>query len=134
MNRSKTHFRLANIMYLYAINKISLNEQYVCFIICLIRMHKNAYCFLLLFFSYTCTCFNTKRIQIHVMNSTCPRFKCVKKLTAFYVLSKMLDPKHNFYSVVVSALVFSARCLGFDIRRRRGKIWCPNMFCRDDTR
>ena len=39
MDRSTTHFQLANIMYIYAINKISLNEKCVCFITCLIRMH-----------------------------------------------------------------------------------------------
>ena len=53
---------------------------------CLIR----TYVYLLFFFSYKC--FNSKRIQIYVMNSTCLRIKCVKNRTAFYLLSKMFRP------------------------------------------
>ena len=43
------------------------------------------------YFSYMC--FNSKRIQIHVMNSTYLRFKCVKILLQFMCLVKCLGTK-----------------------------------------
>ena len=42
-----------------------------------------------LLFSYTC--FNSKRIQIHVINSTYLRFKCVIKSCCIFVLSEQGD-------------------------------------------
>ena len=70
------------ISYLYAINKISLYEQCVCFITCLKRTH-------VYFFQIRVSTLNVFK---QVMNSTCLRLNCVKYLTAFYVLSKRFRP------------------------------------------
>ena len=63
--------------------------------------------FIITFFSYTC--FNSKRIQIHVTNSTCLRFKGVKILLHFMCLVKCLGPKHIFYSVAIESM-YNSMC------------------------
>ena len=80
MDRSTTHFLLTNIMYLYEINKISLNEQCVCFITCLNER-------MFIFFVY---------VVLNVFKSIL-WIQHVKVLNAFYVLSKMFRHFTQFW-------------------------------------